>query len=135
MEDCIFCKIIKGDVPCTKVYEDGSVLSFLDINPINHGHSLVILKEHYETLLDVPDTLLKKLIIGVKKVAKAVFEGVKADGFNLGMNNYKVAGQLVPHAHIHIIPRFNNDGLRLWSGNPYEDKDIKKTAEKIKSLL
>lgn len=135
MEKCIFCKIIKGEIPCTKIYEDKKIISFLDINPINKGHVLVVPKKHHETLLDLPDELLKILIVEVKKIANAAFRGVKADGFNLGMNNYGAAGQLVMHAHIHIIPRFSNDGLRHWPGKNYKDKEMEEISKRIKSLL
>ena len=131
MDDCIFCKIVKGDIPCSKVYEDDKVLAFLDIGPVNKGHALVIPKEHYETILDIPDDLLKEVIVVVKKVTKAVKQGVNADGINVLQSNYKPAGQLVPHAHFHIIPRLSSDGLEHWPQGKYEDKEMDEIQEKI----
>jgi histidine triad (HIT) family protein len=134
MESCIFCKIIKGEIPCTKVYEDDKVLAFLDISPVNKGHTLVIPKKHYETLMDVPDDLLCETMKIIKKLSKAVMKTVKADGINISINNYKAAGQLVLHLHVHIMPRFSNDGLKLdWPTKKIADMD--KTADSIRKAL
>ncbi|MAG78643.1 HIT family protein [archaeon] len=135
MSDCIFCKIVKEEVPCSKVYEDDLVLAFLDINPVNKGHVLVISKGHYETILDIPDDVLKELILVVKKVSKAVKEGMNVRGFNVTMNNYKEAGQLVPHAHFHIIPRNGDDGLKAWPSGVYSDGEIDGVLNKIRDKL
>jgi len=134
-EDCIFCKIIKGEIPCSKIYENEKVLAFLDIGPVNKGHTLVIPKQHHETLMDIPDDTLKQITIIVKKVCKAVKQGVNADGISLGMSNYKAAGQVVPHAHFHIMPRFENDGLKLWPQGKYEENEMNFYKEKIESFL
>lgn len=133
--DCIFCKIIKGEIPSSKIYEDSDVLAFLDLFPVHKGHALVIPKEHHETLLDVPDELLKKLIVAVKKVMAAVKKGVNADGISLSMSNYKAAGQVVPHAHFHIMPRYENDGLKLWPQGKYEEGEMEKTKQNIVKFL
>lgn len=134
--DCIFCKIVaKGEIPSTNVYENENVLAFLDIGPTNKGHTLVIPKRHYENLLDTPDDDLKEVMLAVKKVAAAVIKGVEADGFNIQMSNKEAAGQVVPHAHVHIIPRFNDDGLKLWPQGKYEEGEIQDIADKIKSFL
>ena len=87
MSDCIFCKIISGDIPSYKIYEDKDVLAFLDITPVNPGHTLVVAKEHYENLNDLPEELTKKIVQAVKKIAPAVVKGAGADGFNLNLNN------------------------------------------------
>ena len=129
--DCIFCKIVKGEIPSSKIYEDNDVLAFLDLFPVHKGHTLVIPKEHHETLLDVPDELLKKLIVAVKKIVSAVKKGVNADGISLSMSNYKAAGQVVPHAHFHIMPRYENDGLKLWPQGKYEEGEMEEIKEKI----
>ncbi|MFH2028720.1 MAG: HIT family protein [Nanoarchaeota archaeon] len=134
--DCIFCKIIKGDIPCAKIYEDDKIFSFLDIAPANKGHALVIPKEHYETLLDAPDVVVNDLMLLVKKVKRALSSSLGAEGFNILINNKKVAGQLVPHLHIHIIPRFSNDGVSLnWKPKRYSEKEIDEFAEKIKKFI
>jgi len=134
-EDCVFCKIINGSLPCYKVYENEHILAFLDINPVNKGHTLVVPKEHYERLEKVPDDLLRELIIAIKKVGKAVIKGVGAEAFNLGLNNGKDAGQLVMHIHFHIMPRFKNDGLKLWPGKKYEEGEAEKIREKISKYI
>ena len=135
MDDCVFCKIIKGKIPADKIYEDENSFAFLDINPINPGHTLLIPKEHHENLYDLPDEVLKTLAPIIRKLAIAVKKGMNADGVNIGMNNEKTAGQLVPHAHFHIIPRFSDDGHYHWKGAPYKKDEAQKTAEKIKVFL
>ncbi|MBU2109701.1 HIT family protein [Patescibacteria group bacterium] len=135
MNDCIFCKIAKGEIPADKVYEDKNCLAFLDITPINPGHVLLIPKEHYENLYDLPDEELKNLAPIIKKLAVAIKKGVNAEGINIGMNNERPAGQLVPHAHFHIMPRFSNDNLRHWPGKPYQEDESKQVAEQIKKFL
>jgi len=132
---CIFCKIVKGVIPCSKLYEDDNVLAFLDIMPVNTGHALIITKKHYETLLDVPDSVLGTYFTAVKKVAGAVKKGMEAEGFNMQMNNYPAAGQVVPHAHIHIVPRFPNDGLRNWPGGKYKEGQQEEVAKRISHFL
>ena len=134
-EECIFCKIIRGEIPCSKVYEDDKVLAFLDIAPVNKGHTLVVPKEHYETLLDVPDSVLAEVVKVVKKISKAVVKSTGTDGFNVMQNNGKPAGQVVPHYHIHIVPRLPDDGLKLWPGGSYEGKEAEEMQKKISSLL
>ena len=135
-KDCIFCKIVKGDIPCSKIFEDDYVISFLDIAPANKGHALIVTKNHYKTLLDVPDQDLNDLMLKAKKIARAMSSALGIDGFNILMNNKKVAGQLVPHTHLHIIPRFNGDGINLnWRPNKYNAKEIDEFKEKIKSFL
>ena len=128
---CIFCKIIKGEVPCDKIYEDENVLVFLDINPINKGHCLVVTKEHYETLLEIPEDESVYLFKALKKVSNALMKGLKADGFNIGMNNFSVAGQVVMHAHFHVIPRFKGDGLKHWPGKKFEEGDYIKEIKRF----
>ena len=136
MSDCIFCKIVKGDIPCAKIFEDEKVVSFLDIGPANKGHALIVTKEHYETLLDVSDEVLCDLMNKAKKIARAMSSALGAEGINILMNNKKVAGQLVPHAHVHIIPRFNGDGIKLyWKTKKYADKEIDEFKEKIAKFL
>lgn len=113
MDDCIFCKIIKGEIPSRKVYEDASTFAFLDINPANPGHTLVVSKKHYAELVDITDTDLKDVIINIKKIAKNLKDNMGAQGLNLLQNNGKMAGQIVHHIHFHVIPRFPNDSIML----------------------
>jgi len=135
MSNCVFCKIVKKEIPAEIVYEDENTLAFLDITPINPGHVLFIPKEHHENLYDLPDDLLIKMAPLIKKLAIAAKSAVNAEGINLGMNNERPAGQLVNHAHFHIMPRFSNDGFRHWRGTPYKDDEAQKVAEKIKKFL
>ncbi len=134
--DCIFCKIAKGEIPSSKIHEDKDVIAFLDIAPANKGHCLVIPKEHYETLADLPPELLRKTMDVCQKVAKALSLSLGTDGFNLFMNNGRAAGQLVAHAHFHIVPRFSTDGIRFeWPHKKYDDKEMQAYQEKIKKFL
>jgi histidine triad (HIT) family protein len=133
-ESCVFCKIIKGEIPADKVYEDADFLAFLDITPINPGHILLIPKKHYKDLFDTPDEILAKRAPLVKKLAKALKEAVGADGINIGMNNGPAAGQVVFHTHLHIMPRFSDDGYKLWHGKSYKENEATQT-EKIREIL
>lgn len=136
MDDCIFCKIIAGEIPSTKVYEDNNALAFLDVNPNNHGHTLVVPKAHAKNVLDISETALSETMPAVKKVSKAVFEGLEAAGLNITINNERSAGQVIFHLHIHIIPRFEGDGLRVWTRKvPYKKGEMEQVADKIKKAL
>ena len=125
MNECIFCKIINKEIPCYEIYEDENILAFLDRTPVNPGHTLVIPKKHSETILDTDEETLEKLIIATKKISNAIYKGLKLKGFNIGMNQFKVGGQVVPHLHIHIMPRKEGDNLRLWGGREYESEEEK----------
>ncbi len=136
MDNCIFCKIVKGEIPSSKVYEDEHSLAFLDIAPVHKGHTLVIPKRHFEDLTKIPEKDLQELIKSVKKVSIAVEKAVKADGFNLNISNKKAAGQVIFHAHFHIIPRFENDGLKLWpKGFNYKEGEMQEFAKKIEKNI
>ncbi len=133
MNDCLFCKIVVGDVPCTKIYEDDNVLAFLDIAPLAKGHCLVIPKKHAEFICDVTEIGYVAEI--VQKIAKALSE--LNDGVNVLQNNGKSAGQLVPHVHFHLIPRNDNDSVSLdsWNSIKYEEGEAEALVKKIKNLL
>lgn len=133
--DCIFCKIIAGQVPALKVYEDDSVLAFLDIKPNHPGHTLVIPKDHIENIYGMPDETLCRITMVVRKVALAVKNGVDADGLNIIMNNESAAGQEVFHAHIHIIPRYNEDGFKHWPHQTYVQGQAEEVLEKIRTEI
>ena len=134
-EDCVFCKIIDGSIPAYKVYEDDETLAILDINPTNYGHTLVIPKDHTENLYTISPELLCRVSLTVQKIAIAVRNGTDADGINIIMNNESAAGQIVNHAHIHVIPRLNDDGLRHWPHKEYKEGDKEVYMEKIKAEL
>ncbi|MEX0920770.1 MAG: HIT domain-containing protein [Candidatus Pacearchaeota archaeon] len=108
--DCIFCKIVSGEVPAEKVYENERFLAFADANPVGEGHTLVIPKKHFETILNLDDETSEGYLKFVKKVAKKLLKKYRAEGFNITVNNGKVAGQRVPHLHFHILPRKKGDG-------------------------
>lgn len=135
MTDCLFCKIAAGEIPADKVYEDKHAIAFLDINPVAPGHTMVIPKVHAETYLDLPDEEVCPLGEALKKVTTMVKEALKPDGFNIGANMKKAAGQAVDHLHIHIIPRWEGDGggsMHSIVKNPPKE-DIKEIAEKIRN--
>ncbi len=133
--DCIFCKIIAGDIPAQKVYENDKIFAFLDNTPVNPGHTLVVPRSHHVDLLVTPDDVLSDMISRTKKIATAVVEAVKADGFNLGVNTKPAAGQAVFHTHFHIIPRFEKDGLTSWPKKQISPEDMNKIQGDIKAKL
>ncbi len=110
--ECVFCKIVKGEIPCHKIWEDENFLAFLDIEPAGEGHTLVIPKKHFRTLLDVEKEYSSKFIKFLQKVGKILIEKYKSDGFNIVLNNGKSAGQVVEHVHFHILPRKQGDGKK-----------------------
>ncbi|TXT65136.1 MAG: hypothetical protein BAJALOKI3v1_130040 [Promethearchaeota archaeon] len=108
-EDCIFCKIVNGQIPSKKVFENDTNIAFLDIRPISTGHTVVIPKKHYSTIEKLPDEEVGNLFKAVKRVALLLHEKLEIDGYNIVQNNYKAAGQVVEHSHVHIIPRNKGD--------------------------
>jgi len=135
MADCIFCKIIEGKIPAMKVYENDQIFAFLDVSPINPGHTLVVPRAHHADLLETPDEVLSDMITRTKKIATAVMKAVNADGFNVGINTKPAAGQAVFHTHLHIMPRFNGDGLKHWPHKKLSDDEMKKVQAAIKAAL
>ena len=135
MIECLFCKIIKGEIPCTKLYEDDKVLAFLDIAPVNHGHTLVIPKKHSTNIFDIEEEDLHAVWDVIKKLAPIITKVVKAEGLNINSNHGKIAGQLVSHAHFHIIPRMQGDGLKHWSHSKYKNSEDQKIAREIRDLI
>lgn len=132
MNDCLFCKIIKGKIPSQKVYEDELTYAFLDITPVNPGHTLVAPKNHAVNILDAEENEICALAVTAKKIAPKIIKAVGAAAFNLAVNNGSAAGQVVPHLHFHIIPRFPNDGHKLWSGKHIGSDELAAIAEKIR---
>ncbi|MDD5933422.1 MAG: HIT family protein [bacterium] len=133
--NCIFCKIVAGQVPCTKLYEDEDVLAFLDINPVTYGHTLVISKEHYSTFLSTPKAIMNKVMNVAQRIGQVQIEQLGAKGVNILINSYEAAGQVVPHFHVHVIPRYTaKDGFRL-EFKELKDVNLPKVAEEIKDNL
>jgi histidine triad (HIT) family protein len=138
MEDCIFCRVIKGELPSSKVYEDDEVLAFLDVNPINKGHVLVISKEHQQFIADLDEKKLGKMMIIANKINKAIRRSeIKTEAVNLLLSDGEVAGQEISHAHLHIIPRFKEDNFHFSFSNNEKPtrEDLDKTATEIKEKL
>lgn len=136
MDGCLFCKIARKEIPSTVIYEDEKFLAFLDIMPANKGHALVIPKEHHETYTDLPVELARDLSEVVQKIASAICKTTSAQGFNVFINNKKAAGQVVPHAHFHIVPRFQGDGIRFdWPKKKYDEGEAAKLTMNIKNFL
>ncbi len=130
--DCIFCAIADGEIPCFKVYEDDAVLAYLDINPFAEGHTLVIPKAHFTGLIDAPDDVLAVLLARVKKVAAHLKEALPCDGFNILQNNGAAAGQTVPHIHFHIVPRRGGEGTIAFSGSKGDMDALAALAARIR---
>lgn len=137
MENCVFCKIICGQLPSCKIYEDGETIAFMDIGPIVKGHVLVVPKHHYPDLLATPPAVLGTLIAVAQKIAGAQKRALQADGINIMQSNGRAAGQVVDHIHFHVIPRFADDGHHWnWKARPYADsKEMQSLADKIGSAL
>ncbi len=137
MEDCVFCKIAAGKMPCAKVYENDDVLAFLDIAPATprKGHVLVISKEHFSTIADMPEETIHEVFSVVKKVSFALMK--ECEGVNVIQNNGRASGQLVPHFHVHVVPRYDKDGVHLgiWESYKYEGNEMARAQERIKKLL
>ncbi len=135
--DCIFCKIVAGQIPSTRVYEDAEILAFMDIGPIIKGHTLVIPKQHVDLITQAPLGVLVRVMGVVQKIVQAQLNGLKADGVNVLQANGTAAGQQVPHLHFHVVPRFKTDGHHWnWAAKKYDSMDeMKQFAETIKKAL
>ncbi len=133
--ETIFDKIIRRELPAEIVYEDDDTLAFLDINPNNPGHTLVIPKIPSRNLLTTSPDAWVALMRTVHRIAPALMRATGAQGLNLMMNNEPVAGQVVMHAHVHLIPRFPDDGYTPWPGHPYHDGEMSNVAERIRAAL
>ena len=134
--DCIFCKIIAGEIPCFKIYEDGHTLAFMDINPANEGHALVIPKEHAVDVHAISEAAIAATVISAKKVAAAVEKTLQPGGLNLLQCNGPAAAQSVMHFHMHVLPRQSGDDLRLnWGLKPGDMDAIGALAQRIGANL
>lgn len=130
--DCIFCKIVAGEIPALRIHEDDTILAFLDIGPLAEGHLLIIPKEHAERLEDTRPETLAHLAGQLPRLARAVLAVTQAAGYNLLQNNGRVSGQEVPHVHFHIIPRASGDGLGYrWLASSYQPG----RADELRRLL
>lgn len=135
--DCIFCKIVAGAIPCSKVYEDDDCLAFMDIMPLSKGHLLVIPKEHFGNILEIEPELYGRLHAVIGKLARATQTALKPDGLNVQQLNGKAANQVVPHLHIHLVPRWEGDGITISAWDPVNGdmEEINAVAEQIRAEL
>jgi histidine triad (HIT) family protein len=135
-DDCLFCKIVAGDVDAHRVFEDDACVGFLDNRPLFHGHTLLVPREHHETLWDLPDELVAPLFANAKLLSAAVRDAMGAQGAFVAMNN--VVSQSVPHLHVHVAPRNRKDGLRgfFWPRRKYESEShLKESAEAVRAAV
>jgi len=128
MDGCIFCKIVSGEIPSLKIYETDKCIAVLDINPANPGHILIISKKHFENIYDIDDDVLEDMILVAKKMSIRLKKRFECLGVNILMNNEKIAGQMISHAHIHVIPRYEDDKVIIT----YAKKEI--TKEQFKEI-
>lgn len=136
MDECIFCKIVAGAIQAPKVYEDADVVAFLDNRPTSPGHTLVISKQHFDRFDIMPPAAVGTLFAAVRKIAPGVAQGAGASGYNLSVNVGAVAGQIVFHTHVHIIPRKSGDGLAPWGQRDYgSPAEAEQLAQKIRGVL
>lgn len=131
---CVFCKIIAGEIPSYKVYEDENTLAFLDISPVNPGHTLVVPKKHFANLEEADEEILGQIIKTVKKIGLSLKKNLAAPGYNVAVNNDPAAGQAVPHLHFHVIPRLLSDGLKPWPQRNYQAGRAEEILTKIKII-
>ena len=133
--DCLFCDIVSGKKNGHFIYEDDLHVSILDKYPIDTGHSLIIPREHYEKITDMNPSDVGEMFSIVPKIAKAILDATGADAFSVGQNNGRAAKQIIPHVHVHIIPRYNHKGT-IWTKRSIEDDaELSKLAEKIKKSI
>jgi histidine triad (HIT) family protein len=134
--DCLFCKIRDGQIPATRVYEDDRTLCFMDINPVNEGHCLVITRAHAATLFDAAEADLQAAITTARRVAVALRAALAPDGLNLLQANGAAAFQSVPHFHLHLIPRWTGDGKGFdWKLVPGDRGRIQAAADRVRAAL
>jgi histidine triad (HIT) family protein len=134
---CIFCKIIDNEIPSVKVYDDDRVFAFLDINPLNAGHLLVIPKVHAETIHEISKADFAAVAAATHKLAAAMKKALNPDGINLMQLNGKAANQVVPHLHVHIVPRWSGDGLTIckWDLVAGDMERIQAVGEQIRQAI
>lgn len=133
MENCIFCKIANGEIPAATLYEDEDFRVILDLGPASKGHALILPKSHAANIYELSDELAAKAMVLAKRAAAAMTEALNCDGFNIVQNNGESAGQTVFHFHMHLIPRYKNDGVGItWTPGTLTDEDREEILEKVK---
>ncbi len=129
MENCIFCKIVKGELPSAKIYEDDDVLAFMNLLPVTRGHCLVIPKKHFDDIIQTPVDELNKVIQAVKNIAEATGKAMSTDSLTVSTNRGEHSGRTVLHLHFHIIPRYKTDGLTNWGAEGKQQLELKTRQE------
>ena len=129
--DCIFCKIIAGDIPSHKVYEDDKVLAFFDILPISQGHTIVVPKKHVPDVEGLSDEEISAMSVAIKKIGKAVIDGLEVKGYSVFLDNKSAANQHVPHVHFHLVPRVEGDGLERWPQSGYGEGEAEHCLKQV----
>lgn len=135
MSDCLFCKIVAGEIPSDKLYEDSATLAIVDIFPTSVGHALVLPKAHYADLLETPDDVAAAMLATAKLVAAASMKALGAPAFNLGVNTGVAAGQIVMHTHFHVMPRYEGDGLVHWPKLALTKEQMAEAAAKVRAAI
>lgn len=136
MSDCVFCRIVAGEVPSEILFENEHVVAILDINPIHFGHALIVPRKHYRDFLDLAPECYPPLLDAARTVSAALVEGLKLEGFNLFSNNGRIAGQSVFHFHLHITPRYENDDIRfVLNLKKYNNGEMKQYADRIRQHI
>ncbi|MDD6202143.1 MAG: HIT family protein [Lachnospiraceae bacterium] len=131
-DDCIFCKIANGEIPSKTIYEDEEFRVILDLGPATKGHALILPKEHFQNIYEIPQETAAKAMILAKKMATLITEKLHADGFNIVQNNNEVAGQTVFHFHMHLIPRYEGDGQNInWIPGEPTQEELEKIKDEI----
>ena len=136
MENCIFCKIANGEIPAATLYEDEDFRVILDLGPASKGHSLILPKKHAANIYELPDETAGKAMILAKKMAGKLTDALNCDGFNIVQNNGEIAGQTVNHFHLHLIPRYEGDGLNLnWPQQEISAEQLEEIRQSIKKSI
>ena len=136
MGDCIFCKIANGEIPAATLYEDEDFRVILDLGPASKGHSLILPKKHAANIYELPDETAGKAMILAKKMAGKLTDALNCDGFNIVQNNGEIAGQTVNHFHLHLIPRYEGDGLNLnWPQQEISGEQLEEIRQSIKKSI
>lgn len=135
-EDCIFCKIAKGKIPSATIYEDNHFAVILDVNPATKGHCLIIPKEHFDNIYDLDGETAGKLFSLATCIARALKDALKCDGLNVIQNNGEIAGQTVNHFHLHLIPRYEGDGVDLtWPQHEVSQDELEEIRKTVKKAI
>jgi len=135
--DCIFCKIIDGEIPAVKVLDKDQVIAFMDINPASRGHMLIVPKKHVENIFEISEDDLSAVMNAVKRCAQAVRQALKAEGITVLQLNGKASDQIIPHLHVHIMPRWQNDRLSVsqWEMNEGDRDELQEIAREVKEHI